>query len=78
MEKVRLYFVEAYDELMHKVTWPTWPELQSSAIIVLVTAIIISMLVVAMDITFKYGTGALYKLFIGEEWRQWQKIKNGM
>ncbi len=65
MEKVRLYFVEAYDELMHKVTWPTWPELQSSAIIVLVTAIIISMLVVAMDITFKYGTGALYKLFIG-------------
>ncbi len=65
MEKVRLYFVEAYDKLMHKVTWPTWPELQSSAIIVLVTAIIISMLVVAMDITFKYGTGALYKLFIG-------------
>ncbi|MFN8287754.1 MAG: preprotein translocase subunit SecE [Chitinophagales bacterium] len=65
MEKVRLYFVEAYDELMHKVTWPTWPELQSSAIIVLVTAIIISLLVVAMDITFKYGTGALYKLFIG-------------
>ena len=65
MEKVRLYFVEAYDELMHKVTWPTWPELQSSAIIVLVTAIIISMLVVAMDIPFKYGTGALYTLFIG-------------
>lgn len=64
MEKVRLYFVEAYDELMHKVTWPTWPELQSSAVIVLVTALIISALVVAMDIAFKYGTTALYHIFI--------------
>ena len=65
MEKVRLYFVEAYDELVNKVTWPTWAELQESSVIVLVSALIISLIVVAMDILFKEGTQELYKLIIG-------------
>jgi len=65
MNKIALYFEEAYDELMHKVTWPTWAELQSSAVVVLVTAVIISLLVLVMDISFKYLTTELYKLIIG-------------
>lgn len=64
MNKIALYFEEAYDELMHKVTWPTWPELQSSAVVVLVTAVIISLIVLGIDITFKYVTTELYKLII--------------
>lgn len=65
MEKIRLYFVEAYDELMHKVTWPTWAELQESSVIVLVAALIISLIVVLMDVVFKAGTVELYKMIIG-------------
>ena len=70
---LKTYFAESYNELMHKVSWPTWKELQSSAIIVLVTALIISLLVFVMDYLFgvhnmtndsfwKGVLGFLYKL----------------
>jgi preprotein translocase subunit SecE len=49
---LRTYFAESYNELMHKVSWPTWKELQGSAIIVLVAALIISLLVFIMDYVF--------------------------
>lgn len=65
MQKVTLYFQEAYDELMHKVTWPTWAELQDSAVVVLITALIISVIVLVIDIAFKWGTQELYKIIIG-------------
>jgi len=32
--KITAYFKESYDELMHKVSWPSWSELQGSAIVV--------------------------------------------
>jgi preprotein translocase subunit SecE len=62
MNKIVLYVEEAYDELVHKVSWPTWAELQQSAIVVLVAAVIMALLVLAMDIASKYGTLGLYKL----------------
>lgn len=65
MEKVTLYFQEAYDELMHKVSWPTWSELQDSSVIVLITSLIISLLVLGIDVAFKYGVQELYKIIIG-------------
>ena len=65
MEKITTYFQEAYGELMHKVTWPTWSELQDSAVVVLITSLIISLIVLGIDITFKEGTQQLYKLIIG-------------
>ena len=64
MNKVTTYFQEAYDELMHKVTWPTWGELQDSAVVVLITAFIISLIILAIDVAFKEGTQALYKVII--------------
>jgi preprotein translocase subunit SecE len=65
MEKIRMYFVEAYDELVHKVTWPTWAELQQSAIVVLIAAIIMSLFIVAMDLASKYAIQeGLYKLIV--------------
>lgn len=64
MEKVKLYFVEAYDELMHKVTWPTFAELQESSVVVLVTAIILSVAVMFVDFAFKTGTLELYKILV--------------
>jgi preprotein translocase subunit SecE len=48
----KTYLSESYNELVNKVSWPTWKELQSSAIIVLVTALIISLLVFVMDYVF--------------------------
>lgn len=51
MSQLKAYFQESYNELMHKVTWPTWNELQGSAIVVAVAAIIISLLVWIMDVT---------------------------
>lgn len=64
MNKITTYFQEAYDELMHKVTWPTWSELQDSSVVVLVTAFIISLIVLGIDVSFKYGTMELYKIII--------------
>lgn len=61
--KFRLYLQEAYDELIHKVTWPTWKELQSSALVVMVASLIISILVFVMDISFKNMMELIYGLF---------------
>ncbi|HXI00639.1 MAG TPA: preprotein translocase subunit SecE [Sphingobacteriaceae bacterium] len=49
MAKVVDFLKESYTEMTQKVTWPTWSELQNSAVIVLVASIIIAILVFAMD-----------------------------
>lgn len=38
--------------MVHEVTWPTWKELQSSTIIVVVASIIISLFIFVMDFGF--------------------------
>jgi preprotein translocase SecE subunit len=48
----KTYLSESYNELVNKVSWPTWKELQSSAIVVLVSALIISLIVFLMDFIF--------------------------
>ncbi len=37
------------DELINKVTWPTWDELQSSAIVVLIASGLIAMMIFGID-----------------------------
>ncbi len=49
MAKVVEFLKESYDEMTNKVSWPTWAELQSSAVVVLVASIIIALLIFAMD-----------------------------
>jgi preprotein translocase subunit SecE len=61
--KVVTYFRESYDELMHKVSWPTWQELQGSAIVVSVASLIIALIVFAMDQVFENILLQFYKLF---------------
>ena len=63
MMKIKLYFQEAYDELVHKVTWPTWKELQSSALVVMVASLIISLVIFAMDLSFRNIMEFIYGLF---------------
>jgi preprotein translocase subunit SecE len=61
--KIKLYFQEAFDELVHKVTWPTWKELQSSALVVMVASLIISILIFVMDLSFRNMMEFIYGLF---------------
>ena len=49
MNKIATYFKESYRELMEKVTWPSWIQLQQSTVIVLVATVIITAMVWAMD-----------------------------
>ena len=52
MAKIVDYVKETYDEMIHKVSWPTWNDLQSSAIIVSIASLIIALMVLVMDIVF--------------------------
>jgi preprotein translocase subunit SecE len=63
MGRFRTYIDETTNELLHKVSWPTWSELQSSAIVVMIASIIIALIVFAMDFTFNKGMEAIYHLF---------------
>ena len=61
--KLKVYIEEAYDELVHKVTWPTWKELQSSALIVAIAAFIIAFIIFLMDLVSKFAiSDGIYNL----------------
>ena len=49
MKKIVTYFKESYDELVHKVSWPTYAELTSSAVAVLYASLLIALVVFVMD-----------------------------
>ena len=61
--KVTNYLQETYNELIHKVSWPSWADLQGSSVVVLVASLIIAMVIFAMDISFQYVFEFLYKIF---------------
>lgn len=62
MEKIKLYLLESYNELVNKVTWPTWPNLLSSTRVVLIGSLIIALIVLVLDAVSKQVTGLLYNL----------------
>ena len=55
------YFKEAYNELVNKVTWPTFQQLQSSTVVVMVASVIFAVVVLAMDLSFENLMGAIHK-----------------
>jgi preprotein translocase subunit SecE len=59
---IKGYFRESYTELVHKVTWPAWKELQNSGVLVLVATLIIALLVAAMDMSFSRIMEFIYSL----------------
>ena len=63
MSKIKAYISDSYNELMHKVSWPTWSELQGSALLVLVASLIIGLLVFGMDTVFQLIMNLLYSSF---------------
>ena len=57
------YIKSSYDELMNKVSWPTWSELQSSSIVVAIASAIIALIIFLMDQTFSNIMDVFYSLF---------------
>ena len=62
MRKFINYCKESFNELTKKVSWPSWSELQSSALLVMVTTLILAVVIVLMDVAFQHLMTAIYKL----------------
>jgi preprotein translocase subunit SecE len=62
MRRIISYLKESYNELAHKVTWPTWKDLQNSALVVMVASLIFALIVFVMDFTFQKIIEGIYKL----------------
>ena len=54
------YCKACYDELAHKVTWPSHKELTQSAVVVLSASLIIAVVVWLMDVVFKAVMSSIY------------------
>ncbi|MCX8471940.1 MAG: preprotein translocase subunit SecE [Chitinophagaceae bacterium] len=64
MSNIITYFENAYDELIHKVSWPTWKELQETTAIVLAAIAIITLIVFVMDGAAEFlFKNIIYKIF---------------
>jgi preprotein translocase subunit SecE len=57
------YIKESYDELMNKVSWPSWSELQSSSIVVAIATVIIALIIYIMDSAFSNAMKLFYGFF---------------
>jgi preprotein translocase subunit SecE len=65
MSKIVNYVKESYVELMQKVSWPTFAELQNSAVVVFVASLIVAMVVFLMDMTVGVHNSSTWKGFLG-------------
>ena len=50
MNGVILYIKESYNELINKVTWPSWPDLLDTTTVVVIGSAIITLMTFVMDI----------------------------
>ena len=55
------YVKESYNELVQKVSWPSFPQLQSSTVVVMVASAIFAIVVLLMDISFENIMAAIYE-----------------
>jgi preprotein translocase subunit SecE len=62
MEKIKLYLLESYNELVHKVTWPSWNSLMSNTVAVLVASLILTLFISIMDGGSNWMTKLIYGL----------------
>jgi preprotein translocase subunit SecE len=63
IERIRTSLRLTWEELIYKVTWPGWDDLQSSAIVVLVASLLIAMVVFGMDTVSENVSRFVYKFF---------------
>ena len=67
MSGIKTYIEESYNELVNKVTWPTWSELQESTVLVFITIFVLTLLVFLMDFIFGVSgdNTSVWKGFVG-------------
>jgi preprotein translocase subunit SecE len=63
MNKLSAYIKDSYKELVEKVTWPTWEQLQQSTMIVLGATLFITALVWVMDVAASFSMKSIYSFF---------------
>jgi len=62
MNKIGSYIQAAYDELIHKVTWPSWEELQQTTVIVLIALGLVTAVIFGMDFVSENVLTFIYKI----------------
>ena len=62
MSKVTAYIKESYTELVEKVSWPTFEELQDSVVVVMIASLIIALVIFVMDFGFQTIMNLFYKM----------------
>jgi preprotein translocase subunit SecE len=63
-QKIVNYTKESYNELVHKVSWPTQQELASSTIVVMTASLIMAIVVFGIDFVFESTVKFFYsKIF---------------
>lgn len=60
--KVGTTINESYNELVHKVSWPTRAELTNSAVVVMIASLIIALFIFLVDTVFERVMELIYKL----------------
>jgi len=63
MNKLIAYVKESREELLRKVSWPTWEQLQDSLMVVLIASLLFSLLIYLMDVGFSSLLSTFYHLF---------------
>ena len=63
MNKLSAYLKDSYKELVEKVTWPSWEQLQQSTMIVLGATLFITAIVGLMDFVANGSLKFIYSLF---------------
>lgn len=58
MNKVSAYFRDSYRELVEKVTWPNWQQLQQTTMIVIGATLVITAIVFVMDFVLAGKVGS--------------------
>jgi preprotein translocase subunit SecE len=51
---------ESYNELVHKVSWPTQKELSNSTVVVLIASVIMSAVLFVIDFAFENVMSTIY------------------
>ena len=59
-KKIGNFCKESYNELVHKVSWPSSKELTSSAFVVLQASLLIALVVFSMDQVFQFVMEFVY------------------
>ena len=62
MKKFINYCKESFVELTKKTTWPSWEKLQSSALLVIVTTVLLAALLWVIDFLFQNVMTGIYTL----------------